>query len=118
MGAAFFLPRVVGLAKATELLMLGDSVSAAEAHRIGLFNEVVPAEQLDARVAAIAERLASGPGFSLGMTKELLNGELAMDLDTALDAEARAQTICMLADDFKEFHASFVEKRKPVFRGK
>lgn len=118
MGAAFLLPRVVGLSKATELLMLGDSIGAAEAQRIGLFNQVVPAEELEARARAVAERLASGPTFSLGMTKELLNNALSMDLDTALDAEARAQTICMLAEDFKEFHASFVEKRKPIFKGR
>lgn len=118
MGAAFLLPRVVGLAKASELLMLGDSVLAEEAKRIGLFNEVVAPDELDARVGVLAERLATGPSFSIGMTKELLNNAMSFDLDTALDAEARAQTICMLADDFKEFHASFVEKRKPNFQGK
>jgi enoyl-CoA hydratase/carnithine racemase len=118
MGAAYLLPRVVGLAKATELLMLGDSIGAEDAVRIGLFNEAVPPEKLSARAKEIAERLAAGPTFSLGMTKELLNNAMSMDLSTALDAEARAQTICMLADDFKEFHASFVEKRKPVFKGK
>lgn len=118
MGAAYLLPRVIGVAKATELLMLGDSVKAEEAHRIGLFNEVVPAGELAARTQALAERLRDGPSFSLGMTKELINNGLSMDLNTALDAEARAQTICMLADDFKEFHASFVEKRKPKFRGR
>jgi enoyl-CoA hydratase/carnithine racemase len=117
MGAAYLLPRVVGLAKASELLMLGDTVPAAEAHRIGLFNEVVPDAELEARSMAIARRLADGPSFSLGMTKELLNNSLGIDLFTGIDAEARAQTICMLADDFKEFHASFVEKRKPVFKG-
>jgi len=118
MGAAYLLPRVVGVAKATEMLMLGDSVKAEEAHRIGLFNEVVPAAELAARTQVIAERLRDGPSFSLGMTKELINNGLSMDLYTALDAEARAQTICMLAEDFKEFHASFVEKRKPKFRGR
>jgi enoyl-CoA hydratase/carnithine racemase len=111
------LPRVVGLAKASELLMLGDTVPAAEAHRIGLFNEVVPDAELEARSMSIARRLADGPSFSIGMTKELLNNSLGIDLFTGIDAEARAQTICMLADDFKEFHASFVEKRKPAFKG-
>lgn len=118
MGAAFLLPRVVGLSKATELLMLGDSISAPEAHRIGLFNMVVPHGDLMSRARELASRLASGPTLSIGMTKELLNNGMGFDLDTALDAEARAQTICMLADDFKEFHASFVEKRKPIFRGR
>ncbi len=118
MGAAYLLPRVVGLAKASELLMLGDAVKAEEAHRIGIFNEVVPAAELDARATALATRLRDGPTFSIGMTKELLNNSLGIDLYTALDAEARAQTICMLADDFKEFHAAFSEKRKPEFKGR
>ncbi|MEL7372000.1 MAG: enoyl-CoA hydratase family protein [Myxococcota bacterium] len=117
MGAAYLLPRVIGLAKASELLMLGDSVSAEEAERIGLFNRVVDPDALLTEANALAERLARGPSFSLGMTKELLNNGLSMDLNSALDAEARAQTICMLADDFKEFHAAFVDKRKPSFRG-
>jgi enoyl-CoA hydratase/carnithine racemase len=118
MGAAYLLPRVVGLAKASELLMLGDKIDAAEAHRIGLFNEVVAHEELMERTGVIARRLADGPSFSIGMTKELLNNAMSMDLYTALDAEARAQTICMLAEDFKEFHRAFTEKREPKFRGK
>ena len=118
MGAAYLLPRAVGLAKASELLMLGDKIDAEEAHRIGLFNEVVPHEKLMERATEIARRLADGPSFSIGMTKELLNNAMSMDLYTALDAEARAQTICMLADDFKEFHRAFSEKREPKFRGK
>jgi enoyl-CoA hydratase/carnithine racemase len=117
MGAAYLLPRVVGLAKASELLMLGDKVSAEEAHRLGLFNQVVPHDELEAKTLEMATRLAEGPSFSIGMTKELLNNSLGIDLYTGIDAEARAQTICMLADDFKEFHASFVEKRKPNFKG-
>jgi enoyl-CoA hydratase/carnithine racemase len=118
MGAAYLLPRVVGLSKATELLMLGDTIDAEEAHRIGLFNQVVAPEELETKTAALARRLADGPSFSLGMTKELLNNSLSLDLFSAIDAEARAQTICMLAEDFKEFHASFVEKRKPAFKGR
>ena len=98
--------------------MLGDKVSAEEAHRLGLFNEVVPHEKLEERTLEVAKRLAEGPSFSLGMTKELINNSLGIDLYTGIDLEARAQTICMLADDFKEFHASFVEKRKPDFKGR
>jgi enoyl-CoA hydratase/carnithine racemase len=118
MGAAYLLPRAVGLAKASELLMLGDKIDAEEAHRIGLFNEVVEHEELMARAMEIARRLAAGPSFSIGMTKELLNNAMSIDLDTALDAEARAQTICMMGEDFKEFHRAFSEKREPIFRGK
>lgn len=118
MGAAYLLPRVVGLSKATEMLMFGDKLSAEEAERFGLYNRVVDKEQLMSEAKAWAKRLAEGPSFSLGMTKELLNNHLAVDLYTAIDMEARAQTICMLADDFKEFHRSFVEKRPPKFEGK
>lgn len=118
MGAAYLLPRVIGAGRATELLLLGDSVKPDRAERIGLVNEVVPPEQLMERAHEVARRLADGPTFSHGITKDLINNGFTMDLDSALDAEARAQTICMLADDFKEFHASFVEKRKPKFSGR
>jgi enoyl-CoA hydratase/carnithine racemase len=118
MGAAYLLPRVVGLAKASEILMLGDKIDADEAHRIGLYNEVVAPEAVLDRALEVARRLAAGPTFSIGMTKELLNNAMSMDLYTALDAEARAQTICMLAGDFKEFHRAFTEKREPKFEGK
>ncbi len=115
MGAAFLLPRVIGLSRATELLMLGRSVSSAEAEQIGLFNRVVSDDELESSARELAERLRDGPSFALGMTKELLNNGLNLDLDSALDAEARAQTICMLGADFKEFHRAFVDKRKPKF---
>lgn len=117
MGAAFLLPRVVGVSRATQLLMFGDAVPAAEAERIGLFNAVVPADQLTSTAQSWAERLRDGPAFSLGMTKELINNGLNLDLDSALDAEARAQTLCMLGGDFAEFHRAFVEKRSPKFEG-
>lgn len=117
MGAAYLLPRVVGLSHATRMLMFGDAVPAEEAERMGLFNAVVPGDRLLPEARAWAERLRDGPSFSLGMTKELLNNGLNLDLDTALDAEARAQTICMLGGDFAEFHRSFVEKRAPQFKG-
>src|SRR5918993_1431358 len=83
MGAAYLLPRVVGLAKATELLYTGDFVSAAEAERIGLYNRVVSADALAEETRALAARLASGPSFALGVTKEMLNREMETSLDTA-----------------------------------
>jgi enoyl-CoA hydratase/carnithine racemase len=92
-------------------------VLAEEAERIGLFNRVVPAAELMDEARRWAERLRDGPSFSLGMTKELINNGLNLDLDSALDAEARAQTICMLGGDFAEFHRAFVEKRAPRFSG-
>ncbi|HKR00734.1 MAG TPA: enoyl-CoA hydratase family protein, partial [Pyrinomonadaceae bacterium] len=80
MGAAYLLPRVVGLAKATELLYTGDFISAEEAERLGLYNRVVPAEELQDEARRLATRLASGPSFALAMTKEMLNRELEVSL--------------------------------------
>jgi enoyl-CoA hydratase/carnithine racemase len=117
MGAAFLLPRVVGLGRATELLMLGDPVGAETCERIGLAQRVVPADEVLREATALAERLARGPGFALGMTKELLNNELDMGLDLALEAEAQAQAICMHTQDFREAYLAFVEKRDPRFQG-
>ncbi|MDT4955747.1 MAG: hypothetical protein QOJ02_3885 [Acidobacteriota bacterium] len=115
MGAAFLLPRVVGLAKATELLYMGDFISALEAERIGLYNRVVNLEELEAETRALARRLARGPAFALSMTKEMLNREMDTSLDTALEWEAQAQAICMQHPDYREAYEAFVEKREPKF---
>lgn len=115
MGAAFLLPRVVGLARATELLMRGNFISADEALRIGLYNEVLAPEKLAERVDELAAELAHGPYLGLQMTKDMLNRELSMDLDTALEAEAQVQAVCMLHQDFHEAHRAWVEKRDPKF---
>jgi enoyl-CoA hydratase/carnithine racemase len=117
MGAAFLLPRLVGMGRATELLMFGDTVDAATAERYGLFNKVVPAENVLEEAMAWATRLAQGPTFALGMTKELLNGELSMDLWNALDNEARAQAVCMQTKDFREAYEAFTQKRPARFTG-
>ncbi len=116
MGACFLLPRIVGLSKASELLMGGEFIDANEAHRIGLYNEVVPAEQLKSRVHEMAGKLARGPAFGLMMTKELLNRSLSFDLETALEAEAQAQAICMQHPDFKESYHAWQEKREAKFQ--
>src|SRR2546422_1032487 len=115
MGAAYLLPRVVGLAKATELLYTGDFISAQEAERIGLYNRVVSNEQLAATTLEFAERLALGPAFALAKTKEMLNRELNMNLETALECEAQAQAICMQHPDYREAYEAFVAKRTPQF---
>ena len=115
MGAAYLLPRVVGLAKATELLYTGDFITAAEAERIGLYNKVVPNDQLSQATREFAERLARGPAFALGKTKEMLNREFDMTLDTALEAEAQAQAICMQHPDYREAYEAFVAKREAKF---
>jgi enoyl-CoA hydratase/carnithine racemase len=118
MGAAYLLPKVVGLSRATELLYFGDMLDAATAERYGLFNKVVPPEKLLDEAMAWATRLAEGPTFALGMTKELLNGELNMDLYGALDTEARAQAVCMQTQDFREAYDAFSNKRAPKFQGR
>jgi len=117
MGAGYLLPKVVGLGRATELLYFGDGVDAKTAERYGLFNKVVPPEKLLPESLAWAKRLAAGPGFALARTKEMLNAGLGLDLDRALDNEARAQAICMQTRDFREAHDAFLEKRPPRFSG-
>lgn len=115
MGAAYLLPRVVGLAKATELLYTGDFISAAEAEKIGLYNRVVPGDELLASTTEFAERLARGPAFAIARTKEMLNRELDMNLETALECEAQAQAVCMQHPDYREAYEAFVGKRKAKF---
>jgi enoyl-CoA hydratase/carnithine racemase len=115
MGAAYLLPRVVGLAKATELLYNGDFISAPEAERIGLYNQVVAPEKLDEACEEFALHLAAGPAFALAKTKEMLNRELDMNLESALECEAQAQAICMQHPDYREAYDAFVAKRKPKF---
>jgi enoyl-CoA hydratase/carnithine racemase len=115
MGAAYLLPRVVGLSKATELLYTGDFISAEEAERIGLYNRVVAGDQLATTTREFAERLARGPAFALAKTKELLDREAHMNLETALECEAQAQAICMQHPDYREAYEAFVAKRAPKF---
>jgi enoyl-CoA hydratase/carnithine racemase len=114
--ASYLLPRVVGLSKATEILYTGDFVPAADAERIGLYNRVVPADELQAETRKFAERLARGPAFALGKTKEMLNRELHMDLAAALESEAQAQAICMQHPDYREAYEAFVARREAKFK--
>ncbi len=115
MGALYLLPRIVGLGKATELVYFGDTIDAQEAHRVGLANRVVPADKLMEETYALARRLREGPHYALGVTKELLNYEANVDLETALEMEAMAQARCMDTADFKEGYAAFMEKRPSQF---
>ena len=117
MGAAHLLPRLVGLGRATELLMTGDFIEADEALRIGLYNRVVPVDQLPAATAALVDRLVRGPAAGLAATKAALEAEMHMDLESALKAEARIQAALMLGPDFKEGFAAFQERRPPRFEG-
>jgi len=118
MGAVFLLPKVVGLAKATELLMLGDSITSEEAYRYGLANKVVELEELEHETMALAIRLATSATMALGLTKRLINNEWHMDLISAIEQEATAQALMLQSEDHKEFHRAFVEKRAPKFQGR
>jgi enoyl-CoA hydratase/carnithine racemase len=115
MGAAWLLPRIVGLSHASELLMLGDFITAQRAAEIGLYNRVVPAERLMAEVNDLATRLARGPSVSLGVTKQALNEEASLDLVSAIEWEARAQADCMQLPNFREAYEAFRAKREAKF---
>jgi 2-(1,2-epoxy-1,2-dihydrophenyl)acetyl-CoA isomerase len=117
-GGAFLLPRLIGLAKAKELVFFGDDLPAEEAQRIGLVNRVVAADQLQAAAREWAERLATGPTFAIGMSKRLLNRSLDVDMETAFDDEAMAQSLVTQSEDTKEGMLSFMEKRAPAFKGR
>ena len=118
MGAAWLLPQVVGLGRATEILMLGEAIPAADALAMGLVNRVAPPERVLDEALALARKLAAGPGFALAMTKEMLSREPTMALEEALEAEAQAQQICMDTRDFREAYEAFVAKREPKFEGR
>ena len=111
MGALYLLPRIVGLGKATELVYFGDTIDAHEAQRIGLANRVVPGDTLMDEAYKWANRLKDGPLYALGVTKELLEYEANVDLETALEMEAMAQARCMETPDFIEGYNAFTEKR-------
>jgi enoyl-CoA hydratase/carnithine racemase len=115
MGATYLLPRVIGLAKATELLMTGDFISAADAEKIGLYNRVVTRDKLESATREFAEKLARGPALGIAKTKEMFNSEMHMGFESALEAEAVAQALCMQTPDFKEAHAACIEKRPAKF---
>jgi enoyl-CoA hydratase/carnithine racemase len=115
MGALYLLPRIVGLGKATELVYFGDPIDAQEAHRIGLANRVVAGDTLMDEVYRWANRLKDGPHYALGITKQLLDLEAYVDLETALAKEAAAQARCMETADFIEGYNAFMEKRPPRF---
>jgi enoyl-CoA hydratase/carnithine racemase len=118
MGAAYLLPRLVGLGRATQLLMLGDPLPAADAERYGLVSELVDDEALDDATQTLARRLADGPTQAYAQTKSLLSRELDMSLSGALELEAMTQALLMNGADYREFHAAFKEKREPRWRGR
>ena len=118
MGAAYLLPRLVGLGHATRLLMLGDTVSAEEAERIGLVSLLAGKDTFDDEVGALAGRLASGPVQAYAQTKALLTREQDMSLSAAIELEAMTQALLMKGEDYAEFHAAFNAGRPPQWTGR
>ena len=118
MGGTYFLPRLVGRARANELALLGDSLTAEEAARIGLVNRCVPVEEWNATVHDWGTRLASGAGRAQRMIKSGLLASPLLDLDAMLEWEASAIAMIFQTDDLRESFAAFREKRPPVFRGR
>jgi enoyl-CoA hydratase/carnithine racemase len=118
MGSAYLLPRIVGLGRATELLLLGDKVTAERAHRMGLANEVMPDDELPSRSQSLARRIADGPAFAFSTTKSLLTRELDMSLGASIELEAITQALLMQSDDFEEFYVAWSERRDPEWKGR
>jgi enoyl-CoA hydratase/carnithine racemase len=118
MGSAYLLPRVIGLGRATELLMLGDSVDAERALEIGLATSVVDDDALLAAALALARRLADGPALAYSTTKVLLSRELDVGLGAALELDAMTQALLMGSSDHAEYHRAWTEGRAPVWEGR
>ena len=115
MGAAWLLPRIVGLGHASELLMTGDFITAERAGQIGLYNHVVDDDAVEAKAGELAQKLAKGPGMGLAITKRMLNDEAHMDLGEAMQTEAWVQAECMKHPDYREAFEAFTEKREKDF---
>lgn len=112
------LPRLVGTGKAKELIMTGDHISAEEAYRIGLVNQLVSPEELDAAVEKMAEKIASKGAFALYMAKMAINNGTQADLKTGIALEAMCFGLVMGSEDKTEGMTAFLEKRKPEFKGR
>lgn len=117
MGACALLPRVIGQGRASELLYSGRGLPGAEAERWGFYNRVCAPDEVLAQAQAMAHQLAHGPTFANAMTKKMLQQEWNMGVDEAIEAEAQAQAICMMTNDFHRAYHAFVAKQTPVFQG-
>ena len=117
-GGTFFLPRLIGFQKASALAMLGDKISAEEAEKLGMVYKVIPEEQFEEDVQKIAIKLAQMPTKALGLIKQLFNQSLTNNLESQLDLESKLQIEAAQTEDYAEGVSAFIEKRKPVFKGK
>jgi enoyl-CoA hydratase/carnithine racemase len=117
MGACAMLPRIIGQGRASELLYTGRSLGGEEAERWGFFNKLVEPARLIDEAMKLAADLAAGPTFANGITKTMLHQEWAMTIEQAIEAEAQAQAICMLTQDYTRAYEAFVAKQKPKFEG-
>jgi len=117
MGACNMLPRIVGQGRASELLYTGRALGGDEAALWGFYNRLCTPEAVVDEARALAQELRAGPTFANGITKSMLHHEWAMDVDQAIEAEAQAQALCMLTEDFGRAYRAFVAKSKPVFEG-
>ena len=117
-GGTWLLSRVVGLARAKELVFTGDVIDAAEAARLGLVNRVVPRGELATATRALAEKIAAGPPLALRLDKRMLNRAATGDLAAALELEALSQGLAIASEDHQEGVAAFFEKRPPRFTGR
>jgi enoyl-CoA hydratase/carnithine racemase len=117
MGACAILPRIIGQGRAAELLYSGRSLGGEEAERWGFFNRLAAPENVLAEATKLAKEFADGPTFANAMTKRMLEMEWAMSVDSAIEAEAVAQALCMKTEDFARAYHAFAAKQKPVFGG-
>jgi 2-(1,2-epoxy-1,2-dihydrophenyl)acetyl-CoA isomerase len=117
-GGTYFLPRVIGMARAAELIFTGDVIDAAEALRLGIVSRVVAPEELLPAVGELARRIAAGPPMAIRLAKGSLYSNAERGLEAALERETFAQNICFETEDAREGIRAFVEKRPPIFRGR
>ncbi|WP_413299834.1 enoyl-CoA hydratase-related protein [Bacillus sp. 1P10SD] len=116
--AMHFLPLIIGPQKAKELMFMGERISAEEAYKIGIVNQVLPSETLLIKAIEIAGKMAKKPAVSVGMMKKIVNQHLNRNLKVLLELEAQGQDICSQTEDFKEGVNAFFERREPTFQGK
>jgi len=117
-GGTYFLPRIVGMAKAAEMIFTGDLIDADEALRLGIVSRVVPPEELMPAVHELARKIATGPPVAIRLARRALYHNAECDLRQALEFETFAQNVCQDTEDAREGIRAFVEKRAPVFRGR